>query len=79
MIFESIENLYIIRANGQSQEHKTFSALESTLKNAAGVIVKHEFAQISSISALVYDFSLIEELKEEGYEVIPQYRSFSAL
>ena len=50
--------------------------LEEILSKEERGQLRHVITAIGAVSAFLYDSRLVEELEEQGYELIPQEKSF---
>ncbi len=69
-----IENFYIIRVmgNDESLRESGLGELESILNGDERARVEHVIRPISAVVAFLYDPRLVDELKNRGYELLPQ-------
>ena len=78
MKYEKIEGLYLIRVREQDENVRTlrFGELEELLSRDERAEIKHVINPISAVTAFLYGPEIEAELKENGYELIPQEKNF---
>lgn len=69
-----IENFYLIRVreNDELLRESRLSELENILNGDERAKVEHVIKPISAVVAFLYDKSLVVELENRGYELLPQ-------
>ena len=79
MSYETIENLYLIKISKyEDLKNEKMAKLEEILKGDERALLKNLIPSIHAASAFIYDTELIECLKRQGYELIPQEKNFLA-
>lgn len=73
----STENYYRIQVNEEDDLKRInkLYRLEELLGNDERSELRYIIAPVNSITAILYDKQLVEELKEQGYELIQQQRT----
>ncbi len=69
-----IENFYIIRVREDDEllRGNRLGELENILNGDERAKVEHVIKPISAVVAFLYDKSLVDELENRGYELLPQ-------
>ena len=76
MIYSESENFYMIRINEEDELLRAdkLGELEELINSDHRAQLKQVIEPISAVSAFLYDLDLVQELEDQGYELIPQPR-----